>query len=499
MLDHIHIKNFAFMEEVDLDFCPTFNILTGETGAGKSLLIGSIQYALGGKIFSGMQSDGQEDISVELTFHVENPKVLEELKGLDLDVEEGELILARRKRKNRSICKINGESVPVSLLDRVGELLLEITGQHANQYLLKKEYHLEALDGYIGEEAEQTLEEIRHWYQIRQDILKWQEAQDMSPEERQRELSFLQYEEEEIVQGAVREGEEEELADEVKKSMAASEILQGLSEVQEVIFGGGGQGVAEQMESALTSLSYLQKYGKDCEELVGQLTEIDDLLRDFERDLHETVQEISVDPEELRQKEERLELVRKLSVRYGDTFEKMQEYLGQTREKIAFYEEYEEKAKEKEEEKTEAEEHLRRSSKHLSELRKKAAKKLEKEIMKALAELNFEHGEFEIQIDPKEHFGANGMDDVEFRISTNPGLKPGPLRKVASGGELSRIMLAIKTVFAKMQKTETLIFDEIDTGISGRTAQKVSEKMAILGKKHQVICITHLAQRRTLV
>lgn len=493
MLANLHVKNFALIDEIDVDFGRHLNILTGETGAGKSIVVGSIGIALGARVSSEMIGKYGDHATVELVFQIEDEETLENLRHMDIEPEDGQIVISRKITGNRSVNKINGESVPVSLIRKVSALCMDIHGQHEHQSLLHKEYHMDVVDKFAGTDAARLKSQMAELYGEYRKLVSEMENDNTSAEERARELSFLEYEKKEIEEARLEPGEEERLAEEVRRLSNASAIVETLDRVYGYS-GDSGGGCAFQISQALRQMSSISDLDDKLSGMENELVDIENLLSDFNRELSEYMQDFTFDEAELRQLESRLDQIRGCQSKYGKTYDDIMNHLAEISEKIDKFSDYEIYREDCEKRKSALEEEMNRVCKELTGVRKRAAGELEESITKALEELNFERPEFQVSVMPSGEYTARGRDDVEFLISTNPGAELYPLGKVASGGELSRIMLAIKTVFADVDRIETLIFDEIDVGISGRTAQKVSEKMSILGKKHQIICITHLAQ-----
>ena len=493
MLLNLHVKNLAIIDEVEVDFSEHLNILSGETGAGKSILIGSINIALGGKVSMDMVRKGTDYALVELTFQIEDEHTLDKLREMDIPVEDGQVIISRKIKNGRSFSKVNGESVMSATLREIAGLLIDIHGQHEHQSLLYKSKHLEIIDRYGGEAVtkvkETVSDQFKEYTQLKKKLLE----DEIPEEERLREVSFMQYEKNEIESARLKKGEEEELEVMQRKLSNANTLAEGLSGVYQIT-GSGNESISESIGRAVKQLGRLGELDGAVKNMESELLEIEDLLSSFNRELASYMDELSYEPEELSQIEERLNLIYNIKARYGNSVEEVEAYYVKIQEKLAKYEDYELYIDELKRRTAEVEQKLEVSSRELTELRSKAAKELEKDIKKALEDLNFLEVEFVISMKELDKFTANGKDEAEFMISTNPGESVKSLSKVASGGELSRIMLAIKSVLAEKDAVDTLIFDEIDTGISGRTAQKVSEKLKKISRTHQVISITHLPQ-----
>ncbi len=493
MLLHLHVKNFALIRETEIDFSEGLNILTGETGAGKSILIGSITVALGGKVSKEMLRSEEEPALVELVFSVDQPGLLEKLKELEIPVEDGQLILSRRISGNRSLCRLNGETVSAAVLKEISSWLMDIHGQHEHQSLLHKKNHLEILDAYAHEALLPVRAFIEHCYQICEARKKKLQESLLDANARAREQSLLEFEIQEIEEADLKDGEDGQLEQSYQKMVNGKKILDALMIVQNLC-GGEEVSASEQMGRACRELSGVLRYDESLEPLNEQLQEIDSQLQDAVRELQDYMDGLEFSGQEFSETEERLNLINHLKAKYGQTIAEIIAYQEEQQKRLDVLMNYEQYRKQLQEEYDKAflelEEHCRRAH----EIRVKAAKELELKMLEQLQELNFLDVQFEIAVRDTKTPTLSGWDDVEFLISTNPGEPLKPLGRIASGGELSRVMLAIKTVMADQDEIHTVIFDEIDAGISGRTAQKVSEKLSLIARSRQVICITHLAQ-----
>lgn len=496
MLLNLHVKNLALIKEAEVDFGQGLNILTGETGAGKSLIIGSVNMALGGKTPKDMVRDEDKAALVELLFSVEKDSQMEALCALGIPMEEDRSILMQRKIQNgRSTARINGETVTASVLKKVSELLIDIHGQHEHQSLLYKKNHLTILDSYGEEELAPALKELKECFEKYQQLKRELEKTDLDENERNREISLLTFEIEEIENAALTTGEDETLENEYRKMVNSKKITEAMNLVYQETGYESGSGAGEAVGRALRELNAVVSFDEALSGLSEQLLDIDSLLNDFNRSVSEYMSDCEFSEEEFRSTEERLNTVNHLKSKYGNTIEKILAYKAEKEEVLEKLEDYDKCREEMRLELQETEQKLSSLCERVSGLRVKYAKELSELLKQALFDLNFLEVEFEVSVEPQlGKYTQKGFDDVEFLLSTNPGEKVKPLSQVASGGELSRIMLALKTVLAKKDAIDTLIFDEIDTGISGRTAQKVAEKLSELSKEHQVICITHLPQ-----
>ncbi|MBC5744429.1 DNA repair protein RecN [Lachnospiraceae bacterium MD308] len=493
MLQSVHVKNLALIEEIEVDFKEGLNILTGETGAGKSIILGSVNLALGGRYTKDIIRKGADHGFVELTFFVEDERLLERLRSLDIFPEDGIVVLSRRLMEKRSISRINGETVTMGLLKEAASALIDIHGQHEHQSLLYKKNHLEIVDAFAGEAVKECKGCVRDAYNEYRRYQKELNEAGMDEAQRARELSLLQFESAEIREANPLPGEDEELEGMYRRMVNGKRIAESAAEAY-AYTSEDDASASENLSRAIRAMSEIAECDEAAGELRSQLEEIDNLLNDFNRELSEYSKSFEFSEEEFYETENRLNELNRLKVKYGNSVEEILSYCEEQEKKIEKLTDYESYIDGLIKKCEESEKKLDRDTKKLTKLRKEQAKLLESAICEGLKELNFPDVQFQIQVDKLGDFTANGKDDVEFLISLNPGQPVKPLANVASGGELSRIMLAIKTVMADRDAIETLIFDEIDVGISGRTAQKVSEKMAVIGKGHQVICITHLAQ-----
>lgn len=491
MLQNLHVKNLALIDETEVEFGPGLNILSGETGAGKSIIIGSINLALGEKVQKEMLRDNGESALVELIFFVEDADTIDAIRALDIEMEDDTVILSRKITGGRAIGRINGEAVSASKMKAVASLLIDIHGQHEHQSLLSKKKHLEILDTFAKESLGDKKEKLAQCYQEYRKLKDELEHANLDGEERARELSFLEYEVKEIEDAQLMVGEDEELETVFRKYSNGKKIMDAVGAANAAT-SEDDESASERIGRALRELSSVSAYDERVKEMEEQLTEIDNLLSDFNHELASYLSDEEFDEETFYETEKRLDLINHLKSKYGNTIADILKYGDEKAERITVLNDYDAYLAGLQKNVSEKEKQLEQLSREVSDIRKKESKKLTESIKNALLDLNFLDVQFMMEF-AEIDYTANGIDDAQFLISTNPGEPVKPLGKVASGGELSRIMLAIKTVMAS-DKIGTLIFDEIDSGISGRTAQMVSEKMNTLGRSHQIICITHLPQ-----
>lgn len=495
MLISLHVKNLALIKETEVTFKEGLNILSGETGAGKSIIIGSINLALGARADKEMIRTGAEYALVELVFQITDKELLDDIRSLDVAVEEdGVIIIQRKIQPTRSICRICGETATTKQLKELSELLIDIHGQHEHQSLLYKKNHLSILDSFAGDElltVKGSLKKVYRAYKEYQEELSSLSADEGTMA---KELSLAEFEYQEIEDAGLVPGEDEELEAAYRRMANSRQIVAAASKAYQLTGFGEGEAAADVVGRAVRELHAIEEYDEKAAELALELTNIDNLLSDFNRNIAEYLSDMEFDDEVFAETEERLNMLNHLKLKYGGTIEKVLAYQKTVEAKIDRLRHADAYKLELQKKLDSTVQELEKLCKKASAIRVKEAKKLSADMVKALTDLNFLEVQFEIQVRQKAEYSSGGFDDVEFMISTNPGEPLKSLGSVASGGELSRIMLAIKTVLASRDRIPTMIFDEIDTGISGKTAWKVSEKLAALSSGHQIICITHLPQ-----
>ena len=494
MLLNLHVKNLALIEEVDVDFEKGLIVLTGETGAGKSLILGSVNIALGNKASKDMIRKGTDYSLVELTFSV-SENCAKQLKKYDIYMEKDNIITVTRKiSEGRSISKINGETVNIKTLKNVMSLLIDIHGQHDHQSLLYTKNHLDILDKFAKDSVLELKEQIKEEYSKYTKLIKKLEEFNIDEGQKTREIEFAEYEVNEIESANLKPEEDVQVEEEFKKLSNSKEIVSALSEIYNALSYETAGGLGDIINKAVMDINSIKGMDEKISQFQTELYDIDNLCRELTSQIYDYNSGMDFNPEYVREVEERLDVINHLKLKYGNSIEEILRYKEEKEEYLEKLNNMTDEMESVKNQISELEGTLNNLCTKLSEQRKKAAKELEVLVKQALVDLNFIAVEFEIQITRKESIGENGFDNVEFMISTNPGESVKPLVKVASGGELSRIMLAIKSILATEDDIDTLIFDEIDTGISGQTAMKVAEKMAKISRNHQVICISHLSQ-----
>jgi len=494
VLQSLHVKNFAIIDETEVDFREHLNIMTGETGAGKSILIDSVNAAIGAKVSKDIIRRGADYALVELTFGELDSTIVENLKEKDIFPEEGVVVLSRKiMESGKSVCKINGETVTAAILKEVAGYLIDIHGQQEHHSLLQKSSHIRFLDRYAKEALGNLPKQMEEAYKAYKAAKEELDAAKTDDGERNRELSFLTFAAEEIEGARLVPGEDTELEEEFKVLSNAKQIVEALG--SSIRFTKEAEDNAEDLISrAQRNLARVSEYDEKLQNLEELLSNLQDMLSDFNSQAEDYVNRMEESGERFFEVEQRLNVLNGLKGKYGASIESVLAYKDECVEKINKYNNYEVYLEKLRKNYKEAESTCLSFCDKISGIRTEYAKRMTQAMKEALQDLNFSDVQVELSFEKTEQFNATGYDSCEFMISLNLGEALKPLTKVASGGELSRIMLAMKSVLAEQDEIPTLIFDEIDTGISGRTAQKVSEKMAQIGAHHQILCITHLSQ-----
>lgn len=492
MLASLHVKNLALIDEEEIIFSDGLNILSGETGAGKSIILGALHLCLGDKASKEMLRDSTEEALVETVFLVKDDKLKEALRAMDVEPYDDEVIMSRKITESRSVGKINGEQVPAAKMKAVGAILLDIYGQNDHQSLLNKTKHLELLDEFAKNEIGSLKEELNLSFLSYKKLLKEYEEAKADDLAKDREIVLLDHEINEIESANLKVGEDDDLEEQYKKLSNYSRIMDYFSRAHEAM--SAENGASDAISRAISDLRCVENIDANASDLLSMLNDADSIISDFNRQLSSYLSDMSFDEASFIEIENRLNEINRLKDKYGNCIEAILEELEKRKDKKAKFESFDEYLANLKSQVETATSELLSLSEKLSDIRKNAAFKLSVKMQDAMKDLNFLNTEFSMDFNRIEGFTANGFDDCQFMISTNPGEPLRPLKDIASGGEMSRIMLALKTVLASNDDIDTLIFDEIDAGISGRTAQAVSEKLSFVGKNHQVICITHLPQ-----
>lgn len=494
MLLQLNIKNFALIEEITVEFGEGFNILSGETGAGKSILIDAIDYVLGGKFSKDLIRTGKDRTYVEAIFSLNTNNVNVVLDELGIEYDDMLIISRETLMSGKTIVKVNGKSLIVSQLRKIREKILDIHGQHQNQNLLQRSSHIVYLDDYVGEEIEKPLNEF---YNLKQELneVKNKISKIQGDENKEKLIDYTKFQIEDIEKAKLRVGEEEELKEEYNVLSNAEKINKALQISYGLIDGrDDGNSVLESLSKVLGEISsievHLDKIKDKKESLEGAYYTIQEVCRDI-RDIAD---EVVYDEDRLSKINERIYEISNYKKKYGATVEDVLEYYKKLKikyDELVNAEEILRKLKEKE---SSIFYSMKEVGQKLHDIRCKYKSALEERILNELSYVGLEKSRMDISVDFTDEVKERGFDEVCINISTNPGEPLKPLEKVLSGGELSRIMLALKCVFADKDQISTLIFDEIDTGISGEVGQRVGEKMYQVSLGHQVLCITHLPQ-----
>ncbi len=506
MLLQLDIHDVALIEEISIELGDGLNVLTGETGAGKSIVIDSINAVLGDRVSKDIIRTGSDKAFIEAVFRVDAERIKDILNEMGMEPEEdGTLILSREiTQSGRNTCRINGKMVSASFMKAIGERLIDIHGQHDNQSLLKTENHIELLDLFAGESIQSILREYKELLEQYRDVRARLKELSGDPGERERKMDLLRFQIDEIEKAKLKIGEEEEL-NRQKTLQSNAERISGILALAYDLLSSGessGKPALDSMNEALSQLSSVSRLDNSYDDMHKRLQDIIYMADDLAADIRRSRESIEFDPAALEGIEERLDQIFRLKRKYGPGIEEIHRFCADAQKQLEDLEKSEETAKLLVQKQTELETQLYLTSCRLNSERVRAASILESRIGKQLDELEMKKAKFKVDIQfdtasggiAGRKYGHNGLDKVEFLISPNVGEPLKPLARIASGGEMSRVMLAIKTILAEVDSIPTLIFDEIDTGISGKAAQKVGEKLSYISNIHQVLCVTHLAQ-----
>ena len=481
MITTLHIQNIGIIDDITVDFNSGFNVLTGETGAGKTLIIDSLSILAGGRFSKEMIRNGEEFSLVEANlFMPENKQSI-----------EGNITISREIHLNgRNTCKINGRLATVAELKNFMKEIIDIHGQQDNYSMMDRETHIKYLDNYIGKEIENIKNKYQELFLEYSNIKSELKRNYGDDKEKQRKLDLLKYQLNEIEDANLKQGEEEELESARRIMLNSEKIVENLNIAQEAI----SSNVMDGMQASIKALEKLENLDESYKEKLNILQTMYYELEEIERDVYREKDEIDWSEEERNKIEERLDLIYSLKRKYGNSIKEILNYATKTAEEINTINNLDEYIENLKQKLQKIEEQMYNLSEKMNNLRKKYADILEEKINKELTELEMPNAKLQIKIDFIDNeYNQNGLNKVEFYIQTNIGDESKKLNKIASGGELSRIMLAIKTVFADVDKVQTMVFDEIDTGISGVAAKAVGQKMKKISKNHQIFVVTHLA------
>ena len=498
MLTHLRVKNIALIDDISLDLDEGLNILTGETGAGKSIIMGAVNLALGARVSKDLLGNPEMPAQVDLLFDVTNTRVRKHLVQMGLLEEDStEVLLSRRITPNgRAVNRINEDVATAAAVQKAAGVLIDVHGQHEHQSLLDASRHIDLLDR-VDEHTQPHKEALQSllgaYKEKEQEYQRWKEQS----QDKERILALMEYEAQEIDEAGLKEGEEEELGERIRRLRSAQRIQESCENAVSFLRGGqdGYGGGIGALNDALAQMQWIEELdSQTLSSIVSTLSDAAAIAEDAASEIARYAEDAQSDPQALEEAQDRWEEIRRLKGKYGDSLKKILSYRKSLTESMEKIQHIQETLAACEKELVELEQKMKRECEALSKLRQQVAQTVSREITAILKTLQFQDPEFAVQITSRDHITSKGQDQVQFLIRTNVGEPLRPLHKIASGGEISRIMLAIKTVLAQRDEIPTLIFDEIDTGISGRTAQSVAEKLALISKFHQIICITHLPQ-----
>ena len=491
MLERLHIKNIAVIDEAEIEFNKGFNVLTGETGAGKSIIIDSINMVLGERTSKSIIRNGEKKAVVEAMFSIDNKEVINALDENGIEVEDGMVILYRDLNTDgKSLCKINGSMTTASGIREIANMLINIHGQQDNQSLLTPSSHIQFLNSYAG--LEQKLGEYRNIFNKVNDINEKIDSLQFDEREKERQTDLYSFQIKEIDDAKLVVGEDEELLERKKFISGISKISEVLNYSYDTLYS-TDRNVYDRLSSVVNDFQSITEYDSTLGDIYERLNSIAIELDDTIYQIRDYRDGMDFDEREADKIESRLDLINTLKRKYGSTIQDIIAYKNEIEDKLYTITKSDEEIEKLKAELETATKERNNIASEITKIRTKYATELSERICKELADLDMSKVKFDVQI--KEcAYNKNGCDNVEFLISVNTGEPLKPLSKIASGGEMSRIMLAIKTIFADSDPVDTLIFDEIDTGVSGRAAQKIAEKINKIAKNKQILCITHLAQ-----
>lgn len=491
MLNHLSIKNVAVIDKLEVEFHSGVSVLTGETGAGKSIIIDSINMILGGRTNKELVRYGTDKAVVQAVFDADED-ICKILNDNDIEADDEQIVVTRQlTSEGKSTARINGTIVTLNVLREIADGLINIHGQHDNQALLTPAKHISFLDAYAGND--EYISRYKECLKRKRETEKRLASLEMDEQEKMRRIDLLEYQIDEISKASLEKDEEESLREQREIYANAEQITSAVSDAYMNIYGGDNASY-DGISVAVNALSGVSDVNPKLKELYDTLSTVMYSLEDTAHEIKDFGDTVEFDEQVLNDIEERLDLISKLKRKYGGTVEDILNYLAKAKNDLEDIRLSDEKTDELKAELSDITKELKKHGAELSKRRSDYAEILRKDIEQSLHELNMERSEFKVNIVSDGGFYDNGMDKAEFLISTNPGEPLKPLVKIASGGELSRVMLAIKSILADSDGVETLIFDEIDTGVSGRAAMSIARKLSEIGRKKQVICITHLPQ-----
>ncbi|MDF7626447.1 DNA repair protein RecN [Lactobacillaceae bacterium L1_55_11] len=497
MLNNLVIENIAIIEQADLSFDEGLSILTGETGAGKSIIIDALAMLVGGRANTGMIRSGADQATLQAIFTIDHPDqgLLNLLDEYGLALDEGQLIINRElNNKGRSVIRINGKLVNLKTLAALGRYLVDIQGQYDTQQLLDDHEHLHLLDQFGGQPVQKALQAYQQVFDQFKQLTKQLRQLQNNQQSVNQELDLLQFQQQELADAKLVPDEEEDLLARRTKLQHYQKISDGLQGASRALNGDMGSGALDLLGTALQDLQNAANYDSDYDNLAKAVTDSYYAAQEASRELDEKQQALTYDEQELVEIDDRLQLIHRLKRKYGETVADILAFQEQVNQKLANYGGADFDEAQLTEERNRVRQQLTELADQLQAARQQAAEQLSQQINQQLDELLMSHARFEVRFTPIEGFLASGNQEVAFYVQTNEGEAMAPLVKVASGGEAARLMLALKAVFINQQPVETVVFDEIDTGVSGRVAQAIANKMTAIAKDAQVLAITHLPQ-----
>lgn len=499
MIVELNISNFAIIDSLNINFTNGFNVLTGETGAGKSIIVEGISMILGGRANKNLVKTGKEKAILEGLFYLEDPnRVNNTLNDYGIDVDESNYLLISREiyANGGSVSRVNGRTVTLTMLNSITSTLVDVHGQHEHQSLLNINNHIKLIDTFGDMKLKDLLNNVESKYEDLTKEIRRLEELSLDSIERDREIDLLKYQLDEIDNANLLNFDEEVIIREHLKMTNIKEIIYKLGEVSDILDNEiyGSLSLLDGINKCVVNLKDIEKFDSRLQQYNATMENIGFELQDLSRDINNYLESIEIDEERLEFLEERIDTINVLKKKYGNTIDNILEYRESINNRLEVLLNNEKEIEKSNHKIRDIENQLVKYCTCLTDIRKTISKDIEISIMRELRELNMSDVVFQINFNKLNHFTPNGWDRVEFLISTNRGEDLKPLSKIVSGGEMSRIMLAFKTILADYDNIPCLIFDEIDTGISGRTAQVVGEKIKMVSNSHQVICISHLPQ-----
>ncbi len=499
MLQELNIKNAALIKSTDIEFNKGLNVLSGETGAGKSMVIGSLTFALGGRVSRDFIRAGEEKASVEAVFTDVPSSAASYAESAGIDCSDGIFIFSRTINSDgRTTARVNGTAVTAGILKELSSKLVDIHSQHEHHSLLNPARHIDILDKFCSSEIEKYKEKLGGLIVKYKNIAHKLRAVSGNDEERKRRIEFLEYKISEIDEAGLKSGEEEELNERKKVLSVSEKLIKQSRQCLELLYYGNGNGndisACDKVSDAVGICTVMAESDKSLLQAAEGLSSAYENLHEAAETIKDYLENISADPDEINKIENRLDIIYTFKKKYGSTVEEILKSRDEAEKELEFIQNSAQIRIELKKEQASVMNDIKEICEHITEIRIKTAESLEKKVTDEIRELEMKNAVFKIDISRKDTFNSNGWDNVEFMIATNAGEGLKPLAKTASGGELSRVMIGLKTVISGAEGTGTFVFDEIDVGISGRTAAKVAEKMASISANQQILYITHLPQ-----